>query len=238
MKSKYLLIVVCFCCLHISITERVNAAEKMSHKAEREFGAISALLEKADQKLGAGDSDEAANLYGATITAYQDFSSKYPDADQEMVKFRVAYCHNQLISLASKRAVEHQKESKAEKVKKAIELPDLSEVISDNIDLCVKGKYDEVESAMRQVIKQNPDCSEAYLLLSTVCIGKDKLNDAMKLLKKAIKLDPSNRDAHYNICQLLIRLDNPDFEKAATHYKIAIELGEDPDSDLETVLNL
>jgi len=239
MKLKYLLIVVCLFCFYASLVDTVSAAEKMSRKAERQFGAISTLLEKADQHLESGESEEATKLYGATIAAYQEFSSKYPEANQEMVKFRVAYCRNQLISLlATKRAVEKQKESKADDDKKAKESPDLTKVIVANIELCRKGHYDEVESAMRGLIKKNPDCSEAYLLLGTACIGNGDLDHAMKLLKKAIKVDPSNRDAHYNLCQLLIRLDEPDFEEAATHYRIAVELGADPDVDLETVLNL
>ncbi len=70
------------------------------------------------------------------------------------------------------------------------------------------------------------------------CVGKGKVVLAMEFLERAIKADPSNRDAHYNLCQLLIRTDNPDFDAAATHYRVSIELGADPDVDLEAVLNL
>ncbi len=239
MKLKFIPIIVCFCVCFAFNAESESATKKMSRKAERQFGAITTLLEKADQELEAGDSDEATKLYGATIAAYQEFSSKYPEANAEMVKFRVAYCRNQLMSLlAAKRAVVLDNEKRVVVEKKEEMSTELSVIIAENVELCRKGRYDDVESAMRRTIKKNPDCSHAYLLLSTACIGKGNLDIAMKNLKKAIKVDPSNREAHYNICQLLIREENPDFNKAASHYKIAIELGATPDVDLESVLNL
>ncbi len=239
MKLKSISFVVCFCVCFALCSESVLAAKKMSRKAERQFRSITALLEKADQKLESGDSEEATKLYGATISAYQEFSSKYSDANSDIVKFRVAYCRNQLMSLlASDRIAKQAKEKPSEASVSSTLSPDLSSLIAESIELCQKGQYDKVESSMRIAIKNNPNCSQAYLLLSSACVGKGKLDEAMKFLKKAIKIDPSNRDAHYNLCQLLIRAEKPDFNAAAGHYKISIELGSDPDVDLEAVLNL
>lgn len=236
MKLKHLILCICVCFAFSA--DSLFAAKKMPRKVARQLGSISTLLEKADQKLEAGDTEEATKLYGATIAAYQEFSRKYPDADAEIVKFRVAYCRNQLMSLlAAKRVGDQQEKRGADSVGSNLS-PDLSARILENIKLCEAGDYDKVEFSMNELLKNNPDCSQAYLLLSTACVGKGKLDAAMKLLKKAIEIDPANRDAHYNLCQVLIRTDNPDFVAAATHYNISIELGADLDNDLETVLDL
>lgn len=239
MKLKSISFIVCFFVFFTLCTESVLADKKMSRKAERQLRSITALLEKADQKLESGEPEEATKLYGATISAYQEFSSKYSDANTEIVKFRVAYCRNQLMSLlAADRISKDAKENNpADSVSSSLS-PELSALIAENIGLCQSGQYDKVESSMLIAIKSSPNCSQAYLLLSTACIGKGKLDEAMKFLKKAIKINPSNSDAHYNLCQLLIRADKPDFNAATTHYKISVELGSDQDVDLEAVLDL
>ncbi len=207
-------------------------------KADRQFESISRILEKADQKREKGDAEEAGRLYGATIAAYQEFHRNYPDEWVELIQFRIAYCRNQLMSLlAEKRAAA----AKATAAKKQEEDPlpeELAKSIAKSIDHCRNGRYDEAESAMNKLIETRPNCSPAYLILGTACVGKGKLDMAVTLLQRAIALDVTNHEAHYNLAQLLIRAGKPDFDAARAHYRQALLHGADHDRDLEAVLGL
>jgi tetratricopeptide (TPR) repeat protein len=209
-------------------------------KIKHQFDSISVLLEKADKKREAGDVVAARQLYGATIAAYQDFNRKFPGANTEIIKFRIAYCRNQLINLLSEDGQKPEKVKKGKSKKKSA--PKLSKAdrktLVDNIDLCRRGAYRNVAANMRKFIKKHPRNSHAYLVLGSALAGVGNMDDAMVAVNKSLELDPGNRDAHYNLCQLLIRADEPDFEAARKHYQLAIRYGADPDDDLKAVLNL
>ena len=214
------------------------AEAKSDSKADRQFESISRILEKADQKREDGDTEEAGKLYGATIAAYQEFQRGFPDEWVELIQFRVAYCRNQLMSLlAAKRAAE----SRADKTDMDEEDPqdqELAALISESVVHCRNGRYDEAEAAMQSLIETHPNCSPAYLILGTVCVGKGNLEMATTLLQRAVALDTANHEAHYNLAQLLIRAKKPDFDAARDHYRQALLYGAKPDSDLEAVLGL
>lgn len=214
-----------------------TAAAKSNGKASRQFNSIANLLENADQQRESGNAEEARQLYGATIAAYQDFHSNFPDSWIELTQFRIAYCRNQLMNLlADERAAEVQTQVQL-RAKHATPLePELLTAITNSIELCRLGRYDEVETAMLSLIEDHPQCSPAYLILGTACVGKGDFEAAKTLLTRAIAIAPTNRDAHYNLCQLLIRGDPPDFDRAREHYQKAIQYGSDPDEDLAAVL--
>ena len=203
------------------------------------FDSISVLLEKADRKRERGETEKARQLYGATIAAYQDFNEKFPHANSQIVKFRIAYCRNQIISLLADKQKKLDKTKKPETGAGIVRLPpEESRVISENIELCRRGKYKKVYINMHKFIKKHPKCSQAYLLKGTAETAYGKYGSSIKSLKKALELDPANRDAHYNISQLLIRAEQPDFDSASIHYKRAVQLGADEDADLKSVLDL
>ena len=238
MRLKLLEICLCVSCLLIAGNATAKKPSTMD-RVKRQFDSISVLLEKADQKRESGDVDEAQQLYGATIAAYQDFSRKFPSANSEIVKFRIAYCRNQLINLlAAKRDADIRSERPQEEQTVLKLTPEEATVIGENIELCRTGHYKKVSSNIRKFIKKHPDCSQAYLLLGTAAVGAGDLKDAVKYLNKALELDPENRDAHYDLCQLLIRTEHPDFDEARIHYNKAVMLGAAPDADLKSVLNL
>jgi tetratricopeptide (TPR) repeat protein len=210
---------------------------KSDHKANRQFESISNLLEKADYQRESGNEDEARKLYGATISAYQEFHRTFPDSWIELVQFRIAYCRNQLMNLlADQRAAEIQTRRQLQSEQSPPLDPDILTAITNSIEQCRLGHYAEAETAMQALIEQHPQCSPAYLVLGTACVGKGEMEVAATLLTRAVAIDPTNRDAHYNLCQLLIRADPPDFDGARSHYKKAIQYGGAPDADLAAVL--
>ncbi len=230
-------------CLGLSIaivlsTGAMTVEAKSNDKADRQFESISRILEKADQMREKGDTEEAGKLYGATIAAYQEFHRNFPDEWVELIQFRVAYCRNQLMNLlAAKRAAEIKEDAADAKQENPLD-EKLAAALSESIALCRNGRYDEAEAAMQSLIETNPNCSPAYLILGTACVGKGNLGMATTLLQRAVALDTSNHEAHYNLAQLLIRAKEPNFDDARAHYRQAVLHGAEPDSDLEAVLGL
>jgi tetratricopeptide (TPR) repeat protein len=239
MKLKWIQLLLCAAFVLPVGDSLAKKKSTTMNRIKAQFDSISVLLEKADRKREKGDLEEAQQLYGATIAAYQDFNEKFPHANTEIVKFRIAYCRNQLISLLADKRKSSDKKGKPGAGSGAIELPPKeAKIIAENIELCRKGEYKKVYSNMHKFIKKHPKCSQAYLLKGTAEIAEGKDSAAIKSLKKALELDPANRDAHYNISQLLIRAEQPDFKSAAIHYKRAVQLGADEDADLKSVLDL
>jgi tetratricopeptide (TPR) repeat protein len=215
----------------------MNAASES--KADRQFASISNLLEKADREREKGNGEEAGKLYGATIAAYQEFHRNFPDAWVELTQFRTAYCRNQLMKLlAAQRASTIKAEPKEVVAPPPPLPPELAKPVSESIAFCRVGRYDDAEKAMQALIEEYPNCSAAYLVWGTACVGKGNLDMATTLIKRAIALEPKSKAAHYDLCQLLIRADEPDFDAARMHYQQAIRLGAEPDGDLKAVLGL
>ncbi len=238
MKHKWIMIGLTASLAFCSITTTI-AAESQA-KADRQFESISRILEKADQLREEGNTKDAGALYGAAIAAYQEFHRNFPDAWVELTQFRTAYSRNQLMNLlAAQRSAALKSSSKATEEPPSPPLaPELAEAISKGIELCRIGRYDEAEKAMQALIETHPNCSPAYLILGTACLGRGDLEMATTLVKRTIALDPKNKEAHYNLCQLLIRAETADFDSARDHYREAIRLGAEPDSDLTAVLGL
>lgn len=216
-------------------------------KTDRQFESIANLLGKADRERETGNINAARKLYGATMTAYEDFHRKHPDEWVELIQFRIVYCRNQLMNLLTaqhKAELEKQPDTPSGPNEKAKPQPqptpqnDITKAIAKGINLCRMERYADAEDAMQSLIKEHPKNSNAYLVLGTACMGKGDFDTATTLIQRAITLKPENRQAHYNLCQLLIRADTPDFEAARQHYRQALKLGAAPDTDLEAVLGL
>lgn len=199
---------------------------------DRQFEAISRLIEKADQALEAENAQEATQLYGATIAAYRDFADRFPDYRTELVQFRVSYCRNQLMGLLATK----QRDTEPP----APNLPDeIARNLDEGISFCREGRFADAETRMRELIATHPSCAPAYLVLSTAVLGSGGKEEAKRMLERVIELDTAgSAPAHYNLAQLIVHDAAPDFDKARMHYRQAIELGAIADTDLESVLDL
>lgn len=199
---------------------------------ERQFDAISRLIEKADLELEAGKSQEATQLYGATIAAYRDFSARFPEYRTELIQFRMAYCRNQLMGLlAAKQA------TKAD-ASAATPVDEKTQAIEKAIGFCRAGHFADAETLLQELLANHPTFAPALLAMATAALGKGNLGESKLLLEHCIELDPLSAAAHYNLAQLIMHDTTPDFEKAKEHYIRARELGAVTDQDLESVLDL
>lgn len=200
--------------------------------AERQFGAISRLIEKADQTLEEGKTQEAARLYGATMAAYRDFSERFPDYQAELVQFRVSYCRQQLTDLLSQKRAR-------ERAVAAAPLPsEIGKAVRQGVDLCIEGHFAEAQAAMLSLPDEASAAPQIALVLATAKLGMGDLDGARIQLQRALELDAESGIAHYNLVQLMLRDPAPDYEASREHYRQARRLGIPADSDLESVLDL
>lgn len=210
----------------------VPSTLQAQESAERQFSAISRLIEKAELELEAGRKQDATRLYGATIAAYRDFSERFPEHQAELVQFRVSYCRQQLMDLLAQEKTEAQAAS-------AVPVPpDASKEIRHGAELCRAGRFAEAKAAMEPLAARVPDAPLAALVLATARLGVGDLEGARQQLQRVLELDPDNGIAHYNLVQVLLRSPAPDYDASREHYRQARRLGIPADSDLESVLDI
>ncbi len=63
------------------------------------------------------------------------------------------------------------------------------------------------------VVAANPQFMRGYLQLGKCYATQGKLQDALKLLLKAVELEPKEKMAHYQLAQLYARLQQPEKQK-------------------------
>jgi tetratricopeptide (TPR) repeat protein len=62
-----------------------------------------------------------------------------------------------------------------------------------------KGQLEEAEKVLNQVIDLAPTFAKPYEDLGTLLLRQDKVNEALPLLEKAVRLDPKLEDAHFHL---------------------------------------
>ncbi|HAS81282.1 MAG TPA: hypothetical protein DCS43_01035 [Verrucomicrobia bacterium] len=209
--------------------------------SDRQFESIGRLIEKADQALQDKKRDEAIQLYGATIAAYRDYAERFPDFYGELIQFRSAYCQQQLKKLLVQKAapavlpvITNDAVTAQEPVLDEQALLD----VSKGYTLCEIGQFDEADRLVMPILKKTPDATPALLVLATVRLGQGNTDVSKRLLERILALNPGHASAHYNLCQLILRDESPDYEKAQAHYLQAKRFGAPEDPDLESVLDI
>ncbi len=69
-------------------------------------------------------------------------------------------------------------------------------IVEQARDLLEDGKISEAESLLQQVIENDADNGEAYLLLAKVCLYKQDHGKAIKYAERAIEIDGANSQYH------------------------------------------
>ena len=89
--------------------------------------------------------------------------------------------------------------------------------------LFTAGRYGELESRMRSLVAQYPDCGFVWKVLSVSLQVQGK--DALLALQKAAELLPDDAEAHYNLGTVLKDLGQLD--DAVTSYRRALDINPD-----------
>jgi len=98
------------------------------------------------------------------------------------------------------------------------------------------GKQDAAIAALTQACLYDPRNPRARNFLGVV-VGRMGWIDAAQVeLRKAVEIDPNYSDAHYNLAVFYLERKPPSTELARRHYYRAVELGVEPDPDIEAAL--
>lgn len=99
-----------------------------------------------------------------------------------------------------------------------------------------QNRLDEALAALSQATLYEPRNARARNYLGVVIGRKGWLDGAQAELRKAVEIDPNYSDAHYNLAVFYLENKPPSLELARRHYYRAIELGAEPDPDVEKTL--
>jgi len=103
---------------------------------------------------------------------------------------------------------------------------------------CRIGKFADCILTLRAFDSLRPANADALLTLGTAQMGLGEIGDARASTEKAIKINPTFAEAHYNLAQILVSLMPPDVDGAQKHYQRSLELGLKPDPDFENSLRM
>lgn len=98
-------------------------------------------------------------------------------------------------------------------------------------------RLDEALAALTQATLYDPRNARARNFLGVVAGRKGWLDAAQDQLRKALEIDPNYGDANYNLALFYLERKPPAIELARRHYQRALELGAQPDKDIEKMLN-
>jgi tetratricopeptide (TPR) repeat protein len=99
-----------------------------------------------------------------------------------------------------------------------------------------QNRLDEALAALAQATLYDPRNARARNYLGVVVGRKGWIDGAQAELRKAVEIDPSYSDAHFNLAVFYLEGKPPSTELARRHYYRAIELGAEPDPEIEKTL--
>ena len=99
-----------------------------------------------------------------------------------------------------------------------------------------QGKFDDAVNELAKALAINPKNATAHNYLGITASQKGWQESAQKELETAVAIDPLYADAHFNLAVVFATMQPPNKEKARLHYKRAIELGAEPDNNLEQLI--
>jgi len=83
-------------------------------------------------------------------------------------------------------------------------------------------EYNKEEKELRELIKLNPNDTEAHYSLGVVLYNLERFEEAENEFRKVIRLNPDNVEAHYSLGVILYNLEQ--FEEAKKEFKEAIKI--------------
>jgi Flp pilus assembly protein TadD len=100
-----------------------------------------------------------------------------------------------------------------------------------------QNRFPEALAALSQATLLDPQNPRARNFLGVVIGREGWIDGAQQELRRAVELDPSYADAHYNLAAFYLQEKPPAIELAKRHYFKAIELGVEKDPSMEKLFN-
>lgn len=99
-----------------------------------------------------------------------------------------------------------------------------------------KGDFDKSIQSLTRALAINPKNPTAHNYLGITASQKGWQEAAQKELETAVALEPNYADAHFNLAVVFATQNPANREEARKHYKRAVELGAEPDQELEKMV--
>jgi Flp pilus assembly protein TadD len=98
------------------------------------------------------------------------------------------------------------------------------------------GKLDDAFNELTRAVALDPRNAEAHNYLGITLSAKGWSTAAEQEIRRAIELDPQYADAHFNLAAIYAKQKTPRWELARYHYQKALDLGAQPDPQLDALL--
>jgi outer membrane protein assembly factor BamD (BamD/ComL family)/uncharacterized coiled-coil DUF342 family protein len=99
-----------------------------------------------------------------------------------------------------------------------------------------RGLIEDAFNELTRAVALNPRNAEAHNYLGIVLSEKGWSAAGEQEIRRAIELNPQYPDAHFNLAVIYAKQRIPKVELARYHYKKALDLGAQPDPELEALL--
>ena len=99
-----------------------------------------------------------------------------------------------------------------------------------------KNELDAGLAALSQAVYLKPKDPKAHLYLGILIRKRGWLSGAEEEMRKAVELDDTYAEAHFDLAVLYLERQPPSFELARRHFYRALELGAEPDSQIDKAL--
>ncbi len=122
-------------------------------------------------------------------------------------------------------ALEQPADEQIETSTQVISETDLNDVIVQAKSLCNEGRYDEAYKIADDLRRKNPDFGQAYFVLGTIEMRKERYSKGVELLNRAIHLKLPSEDTAWAFHNLgIASLRKKDYGKAQEFFEKAIDL--------------
>lgn len=157
------------------------------------------LLSRADQERDAHNYTQSVNLYSEAQTLYGQLAHRYPNWQENVVRFRTAYCNDQIEAILKKisqQAMRRDENASAPPGPDAEESRQIQAIIEESRDLLRQNDHVKARMRLLQAISVDPDNSAVRLLLGIAQCQAGKYKDCIYLLEELVKEEPSNAEAY------------------------------------------
>ncbi|MGQ9661841.1 MAG: tetratricopeptide repeat protein [Kiritimatiellia bacterium] len=103
---------------------------------------------------------------------------------------------------------------------------------------CRAGNYADAAYVLETLLEEQPQNAPAHVALGVAYAGLGRTADAERQNLTALELNPRLAEACYNLTRLLLLKEPPNLQSAHRYYLKALELGAQPDEEVEEALEL
>lgn len=215
-------------------------AKLTAYGAEPDTSTASGLLDssysamvQADLNRDGGDPQKALLGYRTALSGFIKASQRHPELDPEVVRFRMAYCDNQIESLMKDMGMNGDAKPETPESREAMSSAPVQTAgaTADALGIQLRAVRDQIakrdltaaRTSLIGMLKQNPDDSEVRILMATVQCMLGRFDDAENIVATLIEEQPKLSRAHAVLSTAKIGLG--DIDGARKALADAIKLG-------------